>query len=126
MATKSKAKSSVRTKVKVLKAKGKSSKKSARPASKTVKTQPRATRKPAAGRVSALPQKTVVPKPPSRQYAGAVAALEAGIRLMYSENYEKAIRAFNKVIADFPDEAEIQASAKARIQACEKKIQETG
>lgn len=61
---------------------------------------------------------------PSRQFAGAVAALESGIKLMYSEDYGKAVKAFNKVIADYPEEPEIQASAKARIQACENKIQE--
>jgi tetratricopeptide (TPR) repeat protein len=61
---------------------------------------------------------------PSKQFAGAVSALEAGIKLMYAEDYSKAVKAFNKVIADYPDEAEIQASAKARIQACEKKIQD--
>jgi tetratricopeptide (TPR) repeat protein len=61
---------------------------------------------------------------PSKQFAGAVSALEAGIKLMYSEDYSKAVKAFNKVIADYPEEPEIQASAKARIQACEKKIQE--
>ena len=43
---------------------------------------------------------------------------------MYSEDYGKAVKAFNKVIADYPEEPEIQASAKARIQACEKKLQE--
>ena len=61
---------------------------------------------------------------PSKQFAGAVAALEAGIKLMYSEDYGKAVKAFNKVIADYPEEPEIQASAKARIHACEKKLQE--
>ena len=61
---------------------------------------------------------------PSRQFSGAVAALEAGIKLMYAEDYAKAVKAFNKVIAEYPEEPEIQASAKARIHACEKKIQE--
>jgi len=61
---------------------------------------------------------------PSRQFSGAVAALEAGIKLMYAEDYGKAVKAFNKVIADYPDEPEILASAKARSQACEKKLQE--
>lgn len=61
---------------------------------------------------------------PSRQFAGAVAALEAGIKLMYAEDFARAVKAFNKVIADYPEEPEIQASAKARIQACEKKLQE--
>jgi tetratricopeptide (TPR) repeat protein len=63
---------------------------------------------------------------PSKQFTGAVAALEAGIKLMYSEDYGKAVKAFNKVIAEYPEEPEIQASAKARIQACEKKLQERG
>lgn len=61
---------------------------------------------------------------PTKQFAGAVAALEAGIKLMYSEDYGKAVKAFNKVIADYPEEPEIQASAKARVHACEKKLQE--
>jgi tetratricopeptide (TPR) repeat protein len=126
MATKSKAKTSVRPKVKVLKTKGKVAKKAARPATKSAKARPRAERKPASRSAAAPLPKPVVQKLPSRQFAGAVAALEAGIRLMYSENYERAIRAFTKVIAEYPEEAEIQASAKARIQACEKKIQEAG
>jgi Flp pilus assembly protein TadD len=61
---------------------------------------------------------------PSKQFAGAVAALELGIKLMYAEDFGKAVKAFQKVITDYPDEPEIQASAKARIQACEKKLQE--
>jgi len=43
---------------------------------------------------------------------------------MYAEDYGKAVKAFNKVIADYPEEPEIQASAKARIHACEMKIQD--
>lgn len=43
---------------------------------------------------------------------------------MYAEDYGKAVKAFNKVIAEYPEEPEIQASAKARIHACEKKIAE--
>jgi tetratricopeptide (TPR) repeat protein len=61
---------------------------------------------------------------PSKQHTGAVTALEAGIKLMYAEDYGKAVKAFNKVIADYPEETEIQASARARIQACEKKLQD--
>jgi tetratricopeptide (TPR) repeat protein len=63
---------------------------------------------------------------PSGQFANAVAALEVGIKLMYAEDYGKAVKAFNNVIADYPEEPEIQASAKARIHACEKKLQERG
>ena len=62
---------------------------------------------------------------PAKQYAGAaVTALESGIKLMYAEEYGKAVKAFNKVIADYPEEPEIQSSARDRIHACEKKIQD--
>jgi tetratricopeptide (TPR) repeat protein len=64
------------------------------------------------------------PKAPSKQFMGAVHAYESGIKLMYAEEYAKAIQRFNDLIANYPDEQEIQASAKARIQACEKKLQE--
>jgi tetratricopeptide (TPR) repeat protein len=124
MASKSKAKPGVRSKVKVLKTKGKAPKKAARVVAKPAKQRSRSTRKNPGSSAPAPAPKTVIQKLPSRQFAGAVAALEAGIRLMYSENYEKAIRAFKKVIVDYPEEPEIQASAKARIQACSKKLQE--
>jgi tetratricopeptide (TPR) repeat protein len=69
--------------------------------------------------------KTAIPvKAPSKQFTSAVHAYEAGIKLMYAEDYAKAIRRFNDLIANYPDEQEIQASAKARIHACEKKLQE--
>ena len=66
----------------------------------------------------------VVPKTVSKQFAGAVHAYEAGIKLMYAEDFAKAIQKFNDLIANYPDEPEIQASAKARIQACENKLHE--
>ena len=95
---------------------------------KSVRQKPSTKAKP--GKVTqGKPAPKAAPRPapvraPSRQFAGAVAALELGIKLMYAEDFAKAIKAFHKVIADFPDEPEIQASAKARIQACEKKMQE--
>jgi tetratricopeptide (TPR) repeat protein len=64
----------------------------------------------------------VAQKPASRPISGAVKALEAGIKLMYAEQYDKAIKCFHTLIVDFPDEVEIQASARANIQACEKKM----
>ena len=64
----------------------------------------------------------VAQKPPIRPISGAVKALEAGIKLMYAEQYDKAIKCFNALIADFPDEMEIQAAARANIHACEKKM----
>ena len=144
MATKhksSKAKASQKAKPKPVKKPGKSpvksSKQKAKPASKaSVKKVPG--RGHAKAKAAAKGKKrSLVSKPaakvgarstnvrlPSRQFAGAVSALESGIKLMYAEEYGKAVRAFNKVIADYPEEPEIQASAKARIQACEKKIQD--
>ena len=74
--------------------------------------------------VAKKPAAKPTPPPPPVRPSGAVAALESGIRLMFSEEYEKAIKVLNKVVQDFPQEAEIQASARARITACEKKIQE--
>ena len=100
---------------------------------KTKKSSATATRlgkaKNSAGRAkSPVPKATKAPpkiqRVPSARFSGAVAALEAGIKLMYAEDYARAVKAFNKVIAEYPEEPEIQASAKARIQACEKKIQE--
>jgi tetratricopeptide (TPR) repeat protein len=64
----------------------------------------------------------VAQKPPTRPISGAVKALEAGIKLMYAEQYDKAIKCFKELIADFPDEVEIQAAARANIHACEKKM----
>lgn len=60
------------------------------------------------------------PKP--APISGAVKALEAGIKLMYAEQYDKAIKCFKELITDFPDEVEIQAAARANIHACEKKM----
>lgn len=83
-------------------------------------------KKPAAGSKSAakIGNRSTNIRVPSKQFAGAVAALESGIKLMYAEDYGKAVKAFNKVIADYPEEPEIQASAKARIHACEMKLQD--
>jgi tetratricopeptide (TPR) repeat protein len=64
----------------------------------------------------------IAQKPPIRPISGAVKALEAGIKLMYAEQYDKAVKCFNSLIADFPDEVEIQAAARANIHACEKKM----
>jgi tetratricopeptide (TPR) repeat protein len=127
------------------KAKGKPIKRSSKPPSKPLKQKAKPAVKPSAKLSRPAPSKakavakTVKGKKPavakvgarstnvrlpSKQFAGAVAALESGIKLMYAEDYAKAVKAFNKVIADYPEEPEIQASAKARIHACEMKIQD--
>jgi tetratricopeptide (TPR) repeat protein len=129
MATKhksSKAKAPQKTTAKASKAPAKSSKQTAkvsRPSSSKAKTVAKSAKsKPLPAKVPAKASARG-PTVPSKQFSGAVAALEAGIKLMYAEDYGKAVKAFNKVIADYPEEPEILASAKARIQACEKKMQ---
>jgi tetratricopeptide (TPR) repeat protein len=99
--------------------------KAAKVAVKTAKSAPsRAVTPPKSGKPSQSAGKTkpmVVQKPQVRPISGAVKALEAGIKLMYAEQYDKAIKCFNELISDYPDEVEIQASARAHIHACENK-----
>jgi tetratricopeptide (TPR) repeat protein len=45
---------------------------------------------------------------------------------MHEEEFEKAIRCFQELIAEYPEEPEIQERAKVHVHACEKKIQEKG
>jgi len=45
---------------------------------------------------------------------------------MHAETFEKAIKCFATLIADHPDEPEIQERAKVLIHACEKKINDKG
>jgi len=62
----------------------------------------------------------------SKHFANAIQAYEAGIKLMHAEQFEKAIRCFEDLIAEHPEEPEIQERAKVLIHASEKKIQEKG
>src|SRR5262249_18379210 len=48
----------------------------------------------------------------SRQFASAVHAYEAGIKLMHAEDFVKAIKCFEALIAEHPEEPEIQERAK--------------
>jgi tetratricopeptide (TPR) repeat protein len=61
-----------------------------------------------------------------KHFVSAIQSYEAGIRLMHAEEFEKAIRCFNELIAEHPEEPEIQERAKVLIHASEKKIQEKG
>ncbi len=70
------------------------------------------------------PRSTSPQRNRSKQFASAVHAYEAGIKLMHAEEFEKAIRCFENLISDYPDEPEIQERAKVLLHACEKKIQE--
>src|SRR5947207_806611 len=97
------------------KAKPKPVKKLAKPSVKPSKQKTKSAAKPSAklSRPAAAKAKAVVrgKKPvakvgarstnvrvPTKQYAAAGAALESGIKLMYAEDYGKAVKAFNKLI----------------------------
>src|SRR5262245_32920815 len=73
-----------------------------------------------------LPSRSTIDRTRSRNFTGAVTVYETGIRLMHGEEFEKAIRSFQSVITEFPEEPEIQERAKVLLLACEKKIQERG
>jgi len=68
------------------------------------------------------PRSTSPQKVRSKQFASAVQAYGAAIKLMHAEHFEKAIKCFGTLIADHPDEPEIQERAKVLIHACEKKV----
>src|SRR5262249_52832114 len=60
----------------------------------------------------------------SKHFENAVQAYEAGLKLMHSEEFDRAIRCFDDLISEHPEEPEIQERAKVLIHACEKKIQD--
>ena len=62
----------------------------------------------------------------SKHFPSAIQAYEAAIKLMHTEQFDKAIRHFEDLIAEHPDEPEIQERAKMLLHACEKKIQDKG
>ena len=45
---------------------------------------------------------------------------------MHAEEFEKAIRCFENLVTEHPEEQEIQERAKVLLHACEKKVQEKG
>jgi tetratricopeptide (TPR) repeat protein len=99
----------------------------------TVKTAPKARLK---VRPKMEPRRTAIAQPESRstspekvrskQFANAVHAYEAGIKLMHAETFDKAIKCFETLIAEHPEEPEIQERAKVLIHVCEKKIHDKG
>jgi tetratricopeptide (TPR) repeat protein len=72
------------------------------------------------------PSRSTIDRSRSRNFTGAVTVYETGIKLMHGEEFEKAIRSFQILITEFPEEPEIQERAKVLLMACEKKIQERG
>ena len=83
-------------------------------------------RRPAVAHPSASPRSTSPERVRSKHFASAIQAYEAGIKLMHAEQFEKAVKCFTDLIAEHPDEPEIQERAKVLIHASEKKIQEKG
>ena len=73
---------------------------------------------------STVPHSTSPARVRSKHFANAVQAYEAGIKLMHAEDFEKAIRCFEDLITEHPEEPEIQERAKVLIHACEKKLHE--
>jgi len=59
-----------------------------------------------------------------KQHPSAIQAYEEAIKLMHAEQFEKAIRCFETLVAKHAEEPEIQERAKVLIHACQKKIQE--
>jgi len=74
---------------------------------------------------AAVPARSTSPaRVRSKHFASAVQAYEAGIKLMHTEDFEKAIKCFEDLVTEHADEPEIQERAKVLIHACEKKVQE--
>jgi tetratricopeptide (TPR) repeat protein len=144
MATKAKAKAKPTKKaVKRSSASGKSIRLKAKPAKFASRSGARSPAKSASSRHGKRPQKvesrrtsvapaastsrsTSPPRVRSKHFANAIQAYEAAIKLMHAEAFEKAIRGFENLIDEHPEEPEIQERAKVLVHACEKKIQEKG
>jgi tetratricopeptide (TPR) repeat protein len=62
----------------------------------------------------------------AKHFPSAIQAYEAAIKLMHTEQFDKAIRHFEDLIAEHPDELEIHERAKVLLHACEKKVQDKG
>ena len=67
---------------------------------------------------------TSAPRIRSKHFTNAVQAYEAGIKFMHAEEFEKAIRCFEELVTEHPEEPEIQERAKVLIHASEKKLHE--
>src|SRR5207244_12794721 len=73
-----------------------------------------------------LSRSTSPPRERSKHFDSAIHAYEAGLKLMHAEEFEKAVRCFERLIAEHAEELEIQERSKVLLHACEKKIQEKG
>jgi tetratricopeptide (TPR) repeat protein len=70
------------------------------------------------------PRPPAAERTPSKGFANAVHAYENGIKLIHAEEFERAKKCLEALIASHPEEPEIQERAKVLIQACDKKLQE--
>ncbi len=57
-------------------------------------------------------------------FAAAVKVYEAGLKLMYSEKFDRAKAKFEEIISQYPTETELLDRANLLSQACEKRIRE--
>jgi len=60
----------------------------------------------------------------SKHFGNAVQAYEASIKLMHAEDFNRALRGFREIVAEYSDEPEIQERAKVLLHVCEKKLHE--
>lgn len=91
---------------------------------KTSKASKVESRRTSVATASSTAHSTSPQRPRSKQFASAVLAYEAGIKLMHAEEFQKAIKCFDNLIVEHLEEPEIQERAKVLLHACEKKIQE--
>jgi tetratricopeptide (TPR) repeat protein len=96
---------------------------SARRASKPVKVESRRT---APATMASPSRVATAERVRSKHFSSAIQAYEAAIKLMHAEQFDKAIRHFGDLVAEHPEEPEIQERAKVLLHACEKKIQDKG
>src|SRR5215467_13131679 len=94
---------------------------SARRATKPAKVE---TRRAPVAAASSAPRTAVPERTRPKHFANAIQAYEAGLKLMHAEEFEKAMRCFEDLISEHPEEPEIQERAKVLIHVCEKKIQD--
>jgi tetratricopeptide (TPR) repeat protein len=105
----------------------KNRKKTVRPtAVKAAKGTAKTPRKAAIARVPAQSKAATAPtqKARPRHFPNALQAYEAGIKLMHAEEYQRAVKCFLDLIAEYPGEPEIQERARVLIHASEKRLHE--
>ena len=103
-------------------------------ASGPVKAKAKSTKSSSVGKASKAKKKTgkkAASKAPARKaparravFAAAVKIYEAGLKLMYSEKFDRAKAKFEELISQYPTETELLDRSHLRVQVCEQRIQE--